>query len=86
VILLEKDVVAGPGRGMDEVNEGVEKRDFGEWVHLILHRFHQQFPVLNKCSLDELKAALHRISDEVFAPAIEKDFLAVLGISSGSRR
>jgi ATP-dependent helicase/nuclease subunit B len=61
---------------MDEVNEGVEKRDFGEWVHLILHRFHQQFPVLNKCSLDELKAALHRISDEVFAPAIEKDFLA----------
>ncbi|MDX8385004.1 MAG: PD-(D/E)XK nuclease family protein, partial [Gallionella sp.] len=61
---------------MDEVNEGVEKRDFGEWVHDILHRFHQQFPVLNEHHLDELKAALQRISDEVFTPAIEQDYLA----------
>ncbi|MEJ1959050.1 MAG: PD-(D/E)XK nuclease family protein [Nitrosomonadales bacterium] len=28
---------------MDEVREGVEKRDYGEWVHDILHRFHQKF-------------------------------------------
>jgi len=61
---------------MDEVNEGVEKRDFGQWVHDILHRFHQQFPVLNVHSIDELNAALQRISDEVFASAIENDYLA----------
>ena len=61
---------------MDEVSEGVEKRDFGEWVHLILYRFHQQFPVLGEHSIDELEAALQRISDEVFTPAIEQDYLA----------
>ncbi len=61
---------------MDEVSEGVEKRDFGEWVHDILHRFHQQFPVLAEHSREELEDALQRISDEVFTLAIGQDFLA----------
>jgi len=61
---------------MDEVSEGVEKRDFGEWVHLILHRFHQQYPVLVEHEHVELEEALLRISDEVFAPVIEHDYLA----------
>ena len=61
---------------LDEVREGVEKRDYGEWVHDILHRFHQQFPVLAEHSRSALEDALRHISSEVFAPAVERDYLA----------
>ena len=61
---------------LDEVREGVEKRDYGEWVHDILHRFHQQFPVLGKRTPAELEEALRRISSVVFSPAVERDYLA----------
>ncbi len=61
---------------LDEVREGVEKRDYGEWVHDILHRFHQQFPVLAEHSRSELEEALQHISTEVFAPSVERDYLA----------
>lgn len=61
---------------LDEVREGVEKRDYGEWVHDILHRFHQQFPVLGGHPHTVLDEALQRISREVFAPAVEHDYLA----------
>ncbi len=61
---------------LDEVREGVEKRDFGEWVHDILHRFHQQYPVLGEQERAALQEALQRISSEVFAPTMERDYLA----------
>jgi ATP-dependent helicase/nuclease subunit B len=61
---------------LDEVREGVEKRDYGVWVHLILHRFHEEFPVLEGRRKDELEAALGRISNEVFAPEVARDYLA----------
>lgn len=61
---------------LDEVREGVEKRDYGEWAHSILHRFHQQYPVLAQHGHEQLSSALHRISDEEFAPAIQRDYLA----------
>ena len=61
---------------MDEVREGVEKRDYGEWVHDILHRFHQQFPALQEHSRAVLEETLQRISNEIFAPALQRDFLA----------
>lgn len=61
---------------LDEVREGVEKRDYGVWVHLILHRFHEEFPVLEGSRKDELEAALQRISNEVFAPEVARDYLA----------
>lgn len=61
---------------MDEVREEVEKRDYGEWVHDILHRFHQQFPILSGHSRAALEEALQRISKEVFAPVMERDYLA----------
>ena len=61
---------------LDEVREGVEKRDYGEWVHDILHRFHQRFPVLGEHPRAVLEQALQHISSEVFAPAVERDYLA----------
>lgn len=61
---------------LDEVREGVEKRDYGEWVHDILHRFHQQYPVLLEHPRTKLDELLLHISSEVFAPAVERDYLA----------
>jgi len=61
---------------MDDVPEEIEKRDYGEWVHDILHRFHRQFPVTGDHPRADLEGALQRISDEVFAPAVERDYLA----------
>jgi ATP-dependent helicase/nuclease subunit B len=61
---------------MDEVRESVEKRDYGEWVHDILHRFHQKFPLNAAHSHAVLEDALQNISSEVFAPVVERDYLA----------
>jgi len=61
---------------LDEVREGVEKRDYGEWVHDILHRFHQQFPMLGEHPRTVLDEALQHISNTVFAPTVERDYLA----------
>lgn len=61
---------------LDEVREGIEKRDFGEWVHDILHRFHQQFPLLSGKQISELEDALSRISVEVFEQAVQRDYWA----------
>lgn len=61
---------------LDEVREGVEKRDYGEWAHDILHRFHQQFPVLAEHARTALEDTLQHISSEVFAPTVERDYLA----------
>jgi ATP-dependent helicase/nuclease subunit B len=61
---------------LDEVREGVEKRDYGEWAHDVLYRFHHQFPLLGEHDRAVLEGALHRISSEVFAPAVERDYMA----------
>ncbi len=61
---------------LDEVREGVEKRDYGQWVHDILHRFHQQFHILGEHPRAVLQEALQNISNEVFAPTVERDYLA----------
>jgi ATP-dependent helicase/nuclease subunit B len=61
---------------MDEVREDVEKRDYGAWVHDILRRFHEQYPVLGNYPRADLDAALLRISAEVFAPAVQHNYLA----------
>ncbi len=54
---------------LDEVGEEIEKRDFGEWVHAILQRFHQQYPRLLEYDAKTLADALLQISQAVFAPA-----------------
>ena len=61
---------------LDEVREGVEKRDYGEWVHDILHRFHHRFAILGDHDRAGLETELQLISSEVFAPMIERDYLA----------
>lgn len=61
---------------LDEVREALDKRDYGTWVHEILQRFHGERPQLSGLPRVELEATLARISDEVFAVAVQHDFLA----------
>jgi len=61
---------------LDEVRESLEKRDYGDRVHQILHRFHEQYRRLTEHSATELETALQQISEEVFADLLKNDFLA----------
>jgi ATP-dependent helicase/nuclease subunit B len=61
---------------LDEVKEGVEKRDYGDWVHGILHRFHDRFAVLSQHPLDTLIQQLNDLSAEVFEHAQQRDYWA----------
>ncbi|MEN6587391.1 MAG: PD-(D/E)XK nuclease family protein, partial [Sulfuricella sp.] len=61
---------------LDEVSTALEKRDYGEYVHDILHRFHRVYPVLSGQDDAVLQQALRDISMEVFARAIEADFVS----------
>ncbi len=61
---------------LDEVQESIEKRDYGERVHDILQRFHAGYPRVSDYVADELESALRRISVEVFADLLEHDFSA----------
>ena len=61
---------------LDEVHEGIEKRDYGERVHDILRRFHERYPFVSEQPIDELEAALRQISEQVFADLLKQDFAA----------
>jgi ATP-dependent helicase/nuclease subunit B len=61
---------------LDEVQEGIEKRDYGEHVHDILHRFHSRYPQVSGQPQEEMEAELRRISEAVFAVMLERDFAA----------
>lgn len=60
---------------VEEVREALEKRDYGEFVHRILHRFHAAHSLLSGQADESLVAALEKISREVFAAEIAENFL-----------
>lgn len=59
----------------EEVREALEKRDYGEFVHRILRRFHAEHAQLSGQADAALAADLEAISREVFAPEIAENFL-----------
>lgn len=61
---------------LDEVQEAIEKRDYGERVHDILRRFHERYPQVSGHAAAEMDAALRQISAEVFADLLAHDFAA----------
>jgi ATP-dependent helicase/nuclease subunit B len=61
---------------LDEVQESIEKRDYGERVHGILQRFHEHYPQVSGQDAAEMEAALRRISEEEFADLLAQDFAA----------
>lgn len=61
---------------LDEVRQALEKKDYGEHVHAILHRFHQRYPVIGGGDRAEMAQALADIGREEFRLALEADYLA----------
>ncbi|NOU00616.1 MAG: hypothetical protein HOO95_03435, partial [Gallionella sp.] len=62
---------------LDEVREEIDKRDYGTWVHALLQRFHGEYPLLMNANREHLTTELQRISTEVFADAMNHDYLAL---------
>ena len=63
-------------REPDEVREEFEKRDYGAYVHTILHQFHTRFPVCGEIAREQLDLALRNISESVFRNATEASYLS----------
>ncbi|HKB59838.1 MAG TPA: PD-(D/E)XK nuclease family protein [Gallionellaceae bacterium] len=61
---------------LDEVPEGIEKRDYGEHVHTILQRFHETHAVVSARPAEEMETALEHISRQVFSELLARDFAA----------
>jgi len=62
---------------LDEVREDIDKRDYGTWVHAALQRFHEQHQQLLNEHAATLALALQQLSEQVFAPALAHDYLAL---------
>ena len=63
-------------RETDEIAEAMDKRDFGELVHAILHRFHRRHPRVTGIDEAVLHGAFREESEAVFAQALQQNFLA----------
>jgi len=61
---------------LDEVQEAIEKRDYGERVHEILQKFHERYPQISGHAAEEMGDVLRQISEEVFADLLAQDFAA----------
>jgi len=61
---------------LDEVQEAIEKRDYGIRVHDILRRFHERYPRVSDHAADEMETELRRISEQVFADLLGQDFVS----------
>jgi ATP-dependent helicase/nuclease subunit B len=61
---------------LDEVQEEIEKSDYGNHVHIILQKFHERYACLNEHSPEQLLEALSEISAAVFADLLQQNFVA----------
>ncbi|MBU9578919.1 PD-(D/E)XK nuclease family protein [Ralstonia mannitolilytica] len=58
---------------LEEVSDELEKRDIGEILHAILHRFHQQLRETPKHDPVERQALLQALTDAHFGPLLAED-------------
>lgn len=62
---------------MDEVSEEMGKSDYGALVHRVLERFHERHALVSALAPEAALSALQACVEEVFAAAIEENFLAL---------
>ena len=61
---------------LDDVQELIDKSDYGIVLHDALAQFHRAHPVVSELPAADATVALERISEAVFAPAIARNYLA----------
>ncbi len=62
--------------GIDELSDMPEKRDYGDWLHQILAKFHQALHDRSVPS-DERASLLQQVTDQVFANELDKSAAAL---------
>ena len=63
-------------RQLDDVQEELEKSDYGSRIHEILHAFHRAHPCVLALSADAAQAALAEMSIAAFRDVTDIDFMA----------
>ncbi len=61
---------------LDEVQELIDKRDYGSVLHGVLAQFHRAYPVVSEVAADAAARALSDITETAFAEAIANNYLA----------
>jgi ATP-dependent helicase/nuclease subunit B len=61
---------------LDEVEEQIEKKDYGSILHHVLATFHRAHPATAAVDPAEAQRELERASDEAFAPLVARNFFA----------
>ncbi|MBI1396339.1 MAG: Inactivated superfamily I helicase [Betaproteobacteria bacterium] len=61
---------------LDEIRDEIEKRDYGDLLHRVLHAFHREVPRVSDLDRDAAEARLVRITDDVFGRAATRNHLA----------
>lgn len=60
----------------DEVQEGMEKADYGTVVHNVLARFHREHPAAADIGREAAIRLLRQYSDEAFTSEVERNYLS----------
>jgi ATP-dependent helicase/nuclease subunit B len=63
-------------KGLDEVEEQLQKKDYGSILHHVLATFHRAHPATAALDAAEAQRELERASDEAFAPLVARNFFA----------
>lgn len=61
---------------LDEVQEEIEKKDYGQVVHAVLTKFHEQHPHVSDLESHIAEERLAARSAEAFAPMVARNYLA----------
>ena len=60
---------------LDDVQEEIEKRDYGQLVHEVLARFHRRHPRILDLGASDAVRELETLSEQVFAEIISRNYL-----------
>jgi ATP-dependent helicase/nuclease subunit B len=61
---------------LDDVQEMIEKKDYGTLVHRVLTQFHQAHPAISGLDPQVAQRELEALSDRAFAAAVARNYLA----------
>jgi ATP-dependent helicase/nuclease subunit B len=61
---------------LDEVEEEIQKRDYGSLLHDVLTKFHRAHPSTAAMDLAEAQRELEGLSDVAFAPVVSRNYFA----------
>jgi ATP-dependent helicase/nuclease subunit B len=63
-------------RELDEVEEELQKRDYGSLLHDVLTKFHRAHAVASDLATGAAQEELERLSHEAFAPIVARNYFA----------